>query len=142
MFAAFEVLLGVWVMVGLQPRWTRLVLLTCFRAFLHKTDEDAGEGFNASKKTQIQVLAVGELVGDEEFDPVFPPKTILGGDLAKRRGSTGDTPVRASAVTREEPLQVPPRKPQPATPTGRWLPIALDLAVIGLAVVFRRRFAF
>jgi hypothetical protein len=108
----------------------------------NNTDPDADHGFNVSKKILIQVLAVSEPVSDEEFDPEFPPKTVLLGDLAKRLGSTGEAAMRASAAMREEPLQVTPGKPKAASLGGVWLSIALDLSVIGLAAVFRRRFAF
>jgi hypothetical protein len=104
------------------------------------TDADAATGFDLFTETYVRVLSVNGAVNDEVFDPLLPLHTRLVGNLAAQP-STGDEPVRASAVMRAEPLASPPPTPQEYSP-WLWVLVAIDGATLGLCLVFRRELAW
>jgi uncharacterized membrane protein YphA (DoxX/SURF4 family) len=122
--------------------WFPKTLVT--RDFFRDTtsDPDAATGQSISSKTVVQVLALGGEVRDDDFDLVLPPKTRLSGDLAAQHW-TGDTPTRASTVMRNEPLEITPPARPPAARVSYWLLVAgIDVLLLGLCLVFRKRLAF
>lgn len=132
--------------VGVNGAWfPRRIVQRCFPGNT-TSDPDAPTGHNLSSDSTVKVLAFGQGVRDEDFDPLIPANTILLGDLPTQR-ITGDAPVRASQLTRGEPLKLtegatPPRKG--ITPPASFWSIAagMDVVLLGFCWMFRKRLAF
>ena len=102
-------------------------------------DPDAAAPYDLLTETEVRVVSVNTDVSEETFDPLLPPHTRLVGNLAAQP-STGDTPVRASAVMRADPLVSAPHTPQELSP-WLWVLVAIDGAALGICLLFRQELA-
>lgn len=131
--------------VGSKGAWFPLKIRQ--RSFPRNTtsDSDSPTGQNLSMEMAVNVLAVGQGVQDEDFDPILPAKTLLRGDLAAQN-DTGNAPIRASNVTRTEPLKImdaAPLRQGSAAHTSSWSFVAgMDVLLLGFCLMFRKRLAF
>lgn len=117
------------------------------RVFIRNTttDPDSLSGHILSEQLTVKILAFGQGVQDEDFDPILPPKTRLLGDL-RTQSRTGDAPVRASQMTHEKPIPIENVKPNrrgDASRRSAW-PFAagMDFLLLGSCLAFRKRLVF
>jgi hypothetical protein len=102
-------------------------------------DPDAAIAYDLLTEAEVRIVPVNTDVSAETFDPLLPPHTRLVGNLAAQP-ATGDAPVRASAVMRADPLVSAPHTPQELSP-WLWILVAIDGAMLGICLLFRKELA-
>jgi hypothetical protein len=141
--------------IGPQGAWFPRTITRRYCNRNSTSDPDAATGQCQSFQETVKVLAFGQGVHDEDFDPLLPPKTLVTGYLALKFGmKTGDVPVRASQITRKEPpptVQPPTVQPLDVSKVDRVLPsppppksvwpfaVGMDVHLLGICLVFRKR---
>ncbi len=110
------------------------------------SDPEVPNGQNLSVESTMRVLAFGQGVEDEDFDPQLPESTLVMGNLAAQN-KTGKAPIRTSKLTRTEPGAVTAdstRLSQAGAVSTRALSFAagMDVLLLGFCLVFRKRLAF
>jgi hypothetical protein len=110
------------------------------------SDPDAPTGQNLSDESTVKILTFGRGIQDQDFDPTLPPQTLLVGNLSTQL-STGDVAARVSQLTRTEPRPVTEDATSShqgkAVPTSFWPLVAgMDVLLLGISLIFRKRLAF